>query len=203
MKILYFTATGNNLSVAKRFEAELLSIPQMIKNNNYLIEDDKVGIIYPIYSLSVPLIVKQYLEKCINSILAQTLYRFELVLVDDGSPDNCGKMCDVYAVKDNRIRVVHKKNGGLSSARNAGIDVCVGSYVIFIDSDDFWDDENALKKIYSNLLESNAELLVFPAKRYYEKNDTYTYILNTKADRKCVLDNNPNNAIRYMLENNI
>ena len=65
MKILYFTATGNNLSVAKRFDAELLSIPQMIKNKNYLIEDDRVGIIYPIYALSVPLIVKEYLEKTV------------------------------------------------------------------------------------------------------------------------------------------
>ena len=79
MKILYFTATGNNLSVAKRFDAELLSIPQMIKNNNYQIEDDKVGIIYPIYSLSVPLIVKQYLEKCIikaNYVFVIATYGF-------------------------------------------------------------------------------------------------------------------------------
>ena len=150
-------------------------------------ENDKLNE-KPFFSIIVPIYkVEQYLEKCINSILVQTLYRFELVLVDDGSPDNCGKICDVFAAKDNRIRVVHKKNGGLSSARNAGIDVCVGSYVIFIDSDDFWDDENALRKIYSNLLESNAELLVFPAKRYYEKNDTYT--INVTSGQKSLKSN--------------
>lgn len=75
-----------------------------------------ISVIVPIYK------VEKYLHRCIDSVLAQTFTDFELILVDDGSPDNCGKICDEYAEKDNRIHVIHKENGGLSDARNAGID---------------------------------------------------------------------------------
>jgi glycosyltransferase involved in cell wall biosynthesis len=91
----------------------------------------KISIIVPVYK------VEPYLCKCIDSILAQTFTDFELILVDDGSPDRCGEICDEYAKKDNRIRVIHKKNGGLSSARNAGIDIAKGKYIGFVDSDDY------------------------------------------------------------------
>ncbi|MDT6699207.1 glycosyltransferase, partial [Enterococcus faecium] len=77
----------------------------------------EISIIVPVYK------VEKYLRKCVDSILAQTFTDFEVILVDDGSPDNSGKICDEYAEKDNRVRVIHKENGGLSSARNAGIDV--------------------------------------------------------------------------------
>ena len=90
-----------------------------------------ISVIVPIYN------VEKYLRRCINSILAQTYQKFELILVDDGSPDNSGKICDEYANIDDRIVVIHKKNGGLSDARNAGLDVAKGDYVIFIDSDDY------------------------------------------------------------------
>lgn len=90
-----------------------------------------VSIIVPCYK------VEQYLPNCIESILCQSYTNWELILVDDGSPDNCGNICDDYAAKDNRIKVVHKKNGGLSSARNAGMKVMNGEYVTFLDSDDF------------------------------------------------------------------
>ena len=83
----------------------------------------KVSIVVPIYN------VEKYLEQCIDSIINQTLKDIEIILVDDGSPDNCPKMCDNYAKKDSRIKVVHKKNGGLSSARNAGIEVATGDYI--------------------------------------------------------------------------
>ncbi len=155
------------------------------------------SVIVPVYK------VENYLGKCVESILSQSFQNFELILVDDGSPDNCGKMCDDFSEKDSRIKVVHKKNGGLSSARNAGLDVAVGTYVIFIDSDDFWDDDSALEHIYKNLTETHADLLVFAAKRYYEKDNKYTYILNIEADREKIIDKNTDNAVKYLLENNI
>lgn len=92
----------------------------------------------PIISIIVPVYkVEQYLDRCVSSILAQTYRDFELILVDDGSPDRCGEMCDEWAKKDDRIRVVHKENGGLSSARNAGLDIATGEYIGFVDSDDY------------------------------------------------------------------
>ena len=93
--------------------------------------EPKVSIIVPVYD------VENYLQKCIDSILAQTFTDFELILVDDGSPDNCPALCDAAAAKDARIRVLHQKNGGLSAARNAGLDVARGEWIGFVDSDDY------------------------------------------------------------------
>ncbi len=90
-----------------------------------------ISVIVPVYK------VEEYLEQCINSILKQTYTDFELILVDDGSPDRCGEICDEYAKKDIRVRVVHKENGGLSDARNAGLKIAKGSWISFIDSDDW------------------------------------------------------------------
>lgn len=90
-----------------------------------------VSIIVPVYK------VEKYLAKCVDSILNQTYKNFELILVDDGSPDNCGKICDEYAMKDERIRVFHKENGGLSDARNYGIKKAKCEWIVFIDSDDY------------------------------------------------------------------
>ena len=90
-----------------------------------------ITVIVPIYK------VETYLRKCVDSVIAQTYRDLEIILVDDGSPDGCGRICDEYAARDERIRVIHKENGGLSSARNAALDVCRGEYISFIDSDDF------------------------------------------------------------------
>ncbi|NLK67264.1 MAG: glycosyltransferase family 2 protein [Campylobacteraceae bacterium] len=90
-----------------------------------------VSIIVPVYK------VEKYLKKCIDSIIDQTYKNLDIILVDDGSPDECPKICDEYALKDTRIRVIHKENGGLSDARNAGLDVANGEWIVFIDSDDF------------------------------------------------------------------
>lgn len=93
--------------------------------------------INPIISIIVPVYkVEQYLSRCIDSILNQAFQDFELILVDDGSPDNCGEICDIYTLKDNRIKVIHKENGGLSDARNTGLDIATGEYISFVDSDD-------------------------------------------------------------------
>lgn len=92
----------------------------------------------PLLSIIVPVYdVERYLPKCMDSILAQTFTDFELILVDDGSPDNCPALCDAAAAKDARIRVLHQKNGGLSAARNAGLDVARGEWIGFVDSDDY------------------------------------------------------------------
>ncbi len=89
-----------------------------------------ISVIVPVYK------AEQFLFRCIDSILNQTFTDYELILVDDGSPDNCGTICDQYAAKDSRIKVIHKPNGGASSARNAGIEVAQGEYIMFCDSDD-------------------------------------------------------------------
>lgn len=92
-----------------------------------------ISVIVPIYK------VEKYLERCVESLRNQTLSDLEIILVDDGSPDRCGEMCDAFAEKDSRIRVIHKENGGVSSARNAGLDAATGEYITFVDSDDYID----------------------------------------------------------------
>lgn len=101
-----------------------------------------ISVIVPIYN------VEKYLVKCVDSILAQTYQELEVILVDDGSPDNCGQICDEYAQRDPRIRVIHKPNGGLSDARNAGLEICTGDYIGFVDSDDWIEPQ-----MYGTLLE--------------------------------------------------
>lgn len=103
-----------------------------------------ISVIVPIYK------VQDYLDECVESIINQTYSNIELILVDDGSPDECPNMCDAWAKKDSRIKVVHKKNGGLSSARNAGIDVANGEYICFVDSDDFI-CKDALQNLYNRI----------------------------------------------------
>ncbi len=93
--------------------------------------DELVSVIIPIYN------VEKYLKACIDSILNQTYKNLEIILVDDGSPDNCGKICDEYSEKDSRVKVIHKENGGLSDARNFGIEASTGGIISFIDSDDY------------------------------------------------------------------
>lgn len=92
-----------------------------------------ISIIVPVYK------VEKYLNRCIESIVAQTYKNLEIILVDDGSPDNCPKMCDSWAQRDERIKVIHKPNGGLSDARNAGLDIAKGDMIAFVDSDDYID----------------------------------------------------------------
>lgn len=112
----------------------------------------KVSIIVPIYN------VEKYLDRCMQTLINQTLQDIEIIMVDDGSPDNCPKLCDDYAKKDNRIKVIHKKNGGLSDARNAGLNIATGEYVAFIDSDDFTSKE-AYETLYNKAKETNADIV--------------------------------------------
>lgn len=112
-----------------------------------------ITVVVPIYN------VEKYLNKCIESILKQTYTNLEIILVDDGSTDNCGKICDEFADKDKRIIVIHKKNGGLSDARNTGINIAKGKYITFIDSDDFI-TENAIELLYNNIVKYRKEISV-------------------------------------------
>lgn len=102
-----------------------------------------ISVIIPVYK------VEDYLDECVASVVSQTHKKLEIILVDDGSPDNCPAMCDAWAQKDSRIRVIHKANGGLSDARNAGLEIASGDYIAFVDSDDY-----IRKDMLENLLEA-------------------------------------------------
>lgn len=123
----------------------------------------------PFFSVIIPVYnVEKYLHECVESVLAQTFKNIEIILVDDGSPDNCPKICDEYEKKNQCVKVIHKKNGGLSDARNYGINVAEGEYLLFLDSDDYWDDQDALKKVYHVInQQQNCDIVLFQAKLLY------------------------------------
>nr|WP_288730327.1 glycosyltransferase family 2 protein [uncultured Anaerobutyricum sp.] len=111
----------------------------------------KISAIVPVYN------VEKYLDRCINSLINQTLEDIEIILVDDGSPDDCPKMCDEYAQRDKRIRVIHKENGGLGFARNSGLEIARGEYIYFIDSDDYI-AQNAFEIFYKEAKKNDADV---------------------------------------------
>lgn len=114
-------------------------------------EQPLVSVIVPVYR------VEAYLEECVESILGQTYTNLEVWLVDDGSPDNCPVLCDAFAQRDPRVRVIHKANGGVSSARNAALDVCTGEYITFVDSDDAIHPQ-AVERLLAACLEAEADM---------------------------------------------
>lgn len=114
----------------------------------------KISIIVPVYN------VERELPRCVDSLIAQTYKDLEIILVDDGSMDNCSELCDSYALADNRVRVVHKKNGGLSDARNEGRRVARGDYILYVDSDD-WLESKACEKLACVAESTGAELVAF------------------------------------------
>ena len=114
-------------------------------------KDPKISVIVPVYK------VEEYLERCVDSIINQTYKNLEIILVDDGSPDLCPVMCDKYAERDSRITVIHKENGGLSDARNFGIDAASGEYIAFVDSDDYI-NENYIEKLSEAMHKDNADI---------------------------------------------
>jgi glycosyltransferase involved in cell wall biosynthesis len=116
-------------------------------------DNDLVSVIVPVYK------VEKYLERCVCSILSQTYKNIEVILVDDGSPDKSGEICDRLAKEDSRIKVIHKENGGLSSARNAGIDASLGSYIGFVDSDDYISPV-MIEKLYRVARDKNSQIAV-------------------------------------------
>ena len=139
----------------------------------------KVSVIIPVYK------VEQYLDKCVESVVNQTYKDLEIILVDDGSPDNCPKMCDDWAKKDDRIKVIHKQNGGVSSARNNALEIFKGDYVCFVDSDDTINPQY-VEILLKTLNENNADVAVCTWKKVQNinqpKNKAYNLNnLNTRA----------------------
>lgn len=126
-----------------------------------MINNELISVIVPIYN------VEKYLEKCVNSILNQTYTNLEIILVDDGSPDKCPSICDNLAITDDRIKVIHQQNGGLSKARNVGIDVAKGVYLVFVDSDDTVEDE-LIEKLYKCLKKYDCKMAACGRKYVFE-----------------------------------
>ena len=121
-----------------------------------------ITIIIPVYN------VEEYLDCCLNSIEKQTFKDYDVIIVDDGSTDKSSEICDRFAFKKENVKVIHKMNGGLSSARNAGIKAAKGQYLMFIDSDDFLINEYSLKGIADSLCLTNADLLISSFEEYDE-----------------------------------
>lgn len=149
----------------------------------------------PIISIIVPVYnVEQYLDRCVESILNQTFKDFELILVDDGSPDDCPAICDEWAEKDSRIKVIHKPNGGVSSARNAGLDLTSGEYVGFCDPDDKI-NERMYELMYQSVLDNEADCCICSYKSFKSNKE----LENSSFDKDNKLVLNDNEIIDYFL----
>ena len=148
--------------------------------------EELVSIVVPIYK------VEKYMHKCIDSIINQTYKKIEIILIDDGSPDNCGKICDDYAKKDSRIKAVHKENNGVSSARNLGIEISTGNWIAFIDSDD-WIENDYIEQLFSiankdgsdialcgyNRINNNSIQTINVANGKIEEYNSYDFLIKT------------------------
>lgn len=153
--------------------------------------DEVISVIVPIYK------VEDYLDRCVKSIVEQTYSNLEIILVDDGSPDQCPKLCDEWEEKDQRIKVIHKKNGGLSDARNAGMKIMTGDYVSYIDSDD-WIEKDMYEIMLDAMKKNNADICECAFERTSEKTQ------NTRKqqdEKKMIL--NKENALRAVVEEKI
>ena len=135
----------------------------------------EVSIIVPVYQ------VENYIRQCIDSILAQTFTDFELILVDDGSKDQSGKICDEYAGMDQRVKVIHKENGGLSDARNKGMDQAVGNYFMFIDSDDYI-SLTMVESLYKSILNENADIAACNFLYFFENDRKKDFSTDIKSE---------------------
>lgn len=139
-------------------------------------QGDLVSIIVPVYN------VEKYLEKCLDSLINQTYRNLQIILVDDGSGDGSGTICDRYAEQDNRIQVIHKKQSGVSAARNTGLEAAKGSYICFADSDD-WIHEKMIEIMYENMVQENAQIsiigydMVWEDGRSQKKSDENVYYI--------------------------
>lgn len=167
------------------------------------------SIIIPVYNSEL------YLEKCIDSVLSQTYEDYELLLVDDGSPDRCPKMCDELSEKDSRIKVIHKKNGGQSSARNVGLDNAIGKYLVFMDSDDYWCDSTLLQDLHKRIVRFQEDMVLYGCKIEHENGtceitrSKYAIDLLNNHDKQETLDslysqgNFPGSAWIYIIKRSI
>lgn len=141
-------------------------------------QEDLISVIVPVYN------VEKYLDRCIRSIVKQTYSNLDIILVDDGSTDKCSVMCDAWAEKDSRIRVIHKKNGGLSDARNKGMDIAIGKFISFVDSDD-WIAMDMYKKLVETIQRDKSDIAACSVKMIWE-DETPEKMLTQKIN--CLLD---------------
>lgn len=152
---------------------------------------NKISVIVPCYK------VEGYLPKCVESIMGQTYKDLEIILVDDGSPDSCPQICDEFARKDSRIKVIHKENGGLSSARNAGLDIATGDYIAFVDSDD-WLELDMYEVLVSAISETNSDIATCDP--YFCKYGTESRItISHNTGNRVVIEDN-NDIFLHILE---
>lgn len=127
-----------------------------------------ISVIIPIYK------VELYLQECVDSIRNQTYRNLEIILVDDGSPDNCPKLCDKFAKEDSRIIVIHKPNGGASDARNVGLERSTGKFILFVDGDDWWDNQNGVQELIDQLQSTPQADLIFFQNKVFIHNKYYS-----------------------------
>ncbi len=150
-----------------------------------------ISVIVPIYK------VEKYLDRCVNSLINQSYKELEIILVDDGSPDNCPLMCDEWKERDNRIKVIHKENGGLSDARNAGLEIASGEYIGFVDSDDFVTPD-MYELLMKSCLENDSDIAVCGVRMVWENGHSQETWTNSE---NCILNNHE--AMQALLEENI
>lgn len=154
--------------------------------------DDLISVIVPIYK------VEKYLKKCVESILEQTYSNLDIILVDDGSPDNCGNIIEEFRKKDERIRTIHQKNGGLSDARNSGIKIAKGKYIVCIDSDD-WIEKDMIEVLYNDIINTNSDISVCE----FVEEDDFQNILSTKKYTNEIIEFNSKEALKSLIKQDI
>lgn len=152
----------------------------------------RFSVIVPVYN------VEKYIHECVESVINQTFTDWELILVDDGSPDNCPEICDSYAKLDSRIKVIHKNNGGLSDARNCGLDNSQGEYAVFLDSDDYWNQNDALEKLNGEIISNNSDIVIFGCTDF--NNDTKEiYVSRSNYNKEKITQGSKEEALHYLL----
>ena len=145
--------------------------------------DNLVSIIIPVYN------TEKYLSRCIDSVVSQTYKNIEIILVDDGSTDNCPKICDSFALKDERIKAIHKKNCGAADSRNKGLDACSGDWILFLDSDDYYKSNDVIELLLQTAEKNNSDVVCFNYQRYYDGTGEYSKLLCPSIDKPCTKDN--------------
>lgn len=155
-------------------------------------EQNLISVIMPVYKTE-----ESHLRKAIESVINQSYRELEIVLVDDGSPDQCGAICDTYAETDDRVRVIHKKNGGVSSARNCGLETVTGDYIFFVDSDDTL-EENAIEILFSITKAANSDITICNCRHVKENNKGDA---NCDAEQRCLKTVESSEAVKNLSYN--
>lgn len=159
----------------------------------------------PFFSIIIPVYkVERYLHQCVDSVLAQSYTNYEIILVDDGSPDSCPQICDEYSAKDLRIRTVHCENDGQSAARNTGLSSCTAGkeshYIIYLDSDDYWEGTDALQNIANNVIKFNCDIVLFASYDIFP--DGTTRISRGNYDLNYINSHSKHEVLSHLFRNN-